>query len=186
MRHLIETDWAIQGMKYLATLGITVWVVSILLLLKVVDTTKLREFDPNQRLYLLSANGEFESGLTKLLQEVKGDISKTAIHFRNGDCFCETLVSTHSQELANTLTAANFHNITVNINDVAGITTYIPSTPALAIFNESQQLVYLGPYSTGLGCFTDNSLIDTIKQYLIAQYWGAQINTEAEGCYCAT
>lgn len=183
---ITETDWAIQNMKWLSLLGLSAWIATVFVLLKVVEVTKLRSFDPNQRLYLQSISTDFEKKITELLHKNTGDLTKTAIHFRSGKCACEALVGSHSDELATNLAAANFHNVTVKLDDLPGIGAYIPSTPAVAIFNESQQLIYLGPYAIGLGCFTDDSLINTILRYTRANYWGAQINSDVEGCYCTT
>ena len=173
-------------MKWTNVLAIIVWVASVLGLLKIVEITKLQLFDPQQKLLMHSMKSSFELNFTERLQVHSGQLTKTVVHFRTGKCICENLVESHSDELASNLSASGYKNLTVDLADLPDMTRYIPSTPAVAVFNESHQLLYLGPYSVGLGCFTDNSLINTITRYTLTRYLGAHINADVEGCYCPT
>lgn len=173
-------------MKWTHILAIIMWIVSILLLLKLAELTKLVVFDPQQKLLMQSMENRFDAHFTESLKPYSGELSNTVIHFRAGKCICESLVESHSDQLTRRLVASGYKTLTINLEQNPAMASYIPSTPAVAVFNAAQQLLYLGPYAVGLGCFTDNSLIDTITQYLSVPYLGAHINTDVSGCYCAT
>ena len=173
-------------MKLAPLIGLIVWITMVLVLLKIIEVTKLQPFDPQQKLHTQSMTNNFETNFASVLKASTGEIANTAVHFRTGNCICESLAQNHSDELANNLSISGYKNLTLTLDELTEITAYIPSTPAVAIFNESQQLIYLGPYSIGLGCFTDNSLVASISRYLSATYLGAQINSAVEGCYCTT
>jgi len=171
-------------MKWAALIGLIVWISMVLVLLKIIEITKLQPFDPQQKLFTQSMSTDFETNFSSVLRTYSGELRNTAVHFRTGNCICESLAQNHSDELASNLSNSGYKNLTLKLDELTEINAYIPSTPAVAIFNEFQQLIYLGPYSIGLGCFTDNSLVATISRYLSATYLGAQINSAVEGCYC--
>lgn len=173
-------------MKWTHLLAIGMWIVGVLLLLKVAEASKLVVFDPQQKLLMQSMTSDFDQKFAHSLKTYAGELSNTLVHFRAGSCICETLVESHSEQLTRRLSVSGYRALTINLEHNPAIAAYIPSTPAVAVFNEAQQLVYLGPYAVGLGCFTDDSLIATITQYLNIAYLGAHINADVSGCYCAT
>lgn len=173
-------------MSYKAWAGLLAWFAFVLLLLKVAEAAKLRDFDPAQKLIQKSMQSNFDQNFTQTLQAKVKNLSNTVIHLRTEQCFCEVLAETHSSELSSELKHSGFNNITVNINQVNALTEFVPSTPAVAIFNKQKALIYLGPYSVGLGCITNNSLTQKISQLSQQTYRGALINADVKGCYCAT
>jgi hypothetical protein len=127
---------------------------------------------------------DFEPQLVSVLSPLTTDLFSKVIHIRSGDCICDSLAENHSRELSTSLAKLGFTSESINLNALPALAKLIPSTPAVAIFNDHQQLLYLGPYSVGLGCFTNNSLSQNIINMSQVNYLGAQINADVEGCYC--
>jgi len=60
----------------------------------------------------------------------------------------------------------------------------IPASPALAIWDNSGQLAYFGPYSQGLVCNSANSFVEPILQALLDGRSVQASNNLAVGCFC--
>ncbi|MFP6848272.1 MAG: DUF6436 domain-containing protein [Pseudomonas sp.] len=60
----------------------------------------------------------------------------------------------------------------------------IPASPAVAIWDNSGQLAYFGPYSEGAICSSSNSFIEPILEALVAGRAVNASNTLAVGCFC--
>ncbi|MCL7461305.1 DUF6436 domain-containing protein [Pseudomonas sp. NW5] len=60
----------------------------------------------------------------------------------------------------------------------------MPASPAVAIWDRAGNLAYLGPYSEGAVCTSDNSFIEPILDALIAGRPVLATGTLAVGCYC--
>jgi hypothetical protein len=60
----------------------------------------------------------------------------------------------------------------------------IPASPAVAIWDRDGQLAYFGPYSEGLTCTSNNSVIEPILEALAANRPDSAGNTLAVGCIC--
>jgi len=60
----------------------------------------------------------------------------------------------------------------------------IPASPALAIWDDSGQLAYFGPYSQGLVCNSANSFVEPILQALLDGRSVQASNNLAVGCFC--
>lgn len=173
-------------MKLSAWLALVSWLAVVFGLLKIAEAAKLSAFDPSQTLSIRSIEQSFEPGLASALLPLTSNLSNRVIHIRSGDCICESLAENHSLELANSLAKLGFLNESVNLDTLPELTEFIPSTPAVVVFNSQQQLLYLGPYAVGLGCFTNNSLSKQITNMSQVDYLGAQINADVQGCYCST
>lgn len=73
----------------------------------------------------------------------------------------------------------------------------VPSTPAIAVIDANEQLLYYGPYSQGSGCFSRYGAVNSVitnklltqKEHPMQYRPSADIpmtfiQTEAHGCYC--
>ena len=162
------------------------WLALILGLLQASASLRLSPFDPAQQLISRSMDVNFEAELSRALQSRLGPLNNTLVHVRSGRCFCETLAARHSSKISQDFGRRGYRNIELQLTEDDQLLAFFPSSPALVVFNQAQQLIYLGPYAEGLGCISnDNSLIEQIVRLSSAQYGGPMINAEPEGCYCA-
>lgn len=164
--------------------GLVIWLAVVFALLKVTNAAKLSLFDPEQTLVMKSLEAEFEPQLTKTLKTVSPNLANRVFHIRADDCICETLAENHSQELSQSLANLGFQNELIDLKLMPQLAEFVPATPAVAVFNDNEQLLYLGPYSVGLGCLTNNSLSQQISNLSQVDYLGSQINADVKGCYC--
>lgn len=72
------------------------------------------------------------------------------------------------------------------MNHLAGLpgAEQLPASPAVAIWDQSGQLAYFGPYSEGAVCNSSNSFIEPILNALLEGRSVAASNTLAVGCFC--
>ncbi|WXL28076.1 DUF6436 domain-containing protein [Ectopseudomonas mendocina] len=61
----------------------------------------------------------------------------------------------------------------------------IPASPAVAIWDKSGKLAYLGPYSEGAVCSSSNSFVEPILEALLAGRQVVASNNLAVACFCA-
>jgi len=111
-------------------------------------------------------------------------LAKTVVHIISQDsCLCQLTASRHIHEVKGKVSSIGKTNITVNIEDTPGLSDILSSTPAIAVFDDEERLIYLGPYSTMVGCLSGNG---TVEPYLDSKAaLGAIIPLEATGCYCS-
>ncbi len=188
------------------------------------------EFDPDMKLSQAIMSMEFETELSNKLTTLlstkpvpsheqfdspaqlnypKGFL----INIVQGDCYCEWLSNRHQNNLKSWAKDTNFVSVMVNLDDFPFLTEYIPSTPSIIALDADHQLIYLGPYSRGMGCYGASGEVDKILKRFIAhqqselskdkittipsmtsQARASQtknditgiIETDAKGCYCAT
>jgi hypothetical protein len=60
----------------------------------------------------------------------------------------------------------------------------LPASPAVAIWDKTGQLAYVGPYSEGMICTAGNSFIEPILEALTSGRKVQATNTLSVGCYC--
>ena len=61
---------------------------------------------------------------------------------------------------------------------------FLPSTPAIIIYNDSGDLLYLGPYSTGYLCMPGNGLVEELIPRMDENTGEQVIMSLTNGCYC--
>ena len=194
--------------------AVVIWFIAASAIIYYVSITSLVEFDPKMKLSEAIMSLSFEHELVSLLNSTKyndasqndsssPDISSQVqakiYHFFQGDCYCERLASAHQSRLTRWSSQEGFSNINIDVKESRVLAKSIPSTPAVAVVNQQGELIYLGPYSRGAGCFADSGQIDDFLAAWIAQQntgkskqsaWqhsqNAIIDTDAKGCYCAT
>ncbi|MFT4937585.1 MAG: hypothetical protein ACI88A_000602 [Paraglaciecola sp.] len=162
-----------------------VWLISCLGGLLWFSTNKLVEFDPKLKLSMALSDLKYEEAFINVLKDNNYDVRSSVIHFSATDCWCQTLAQKHVSKLSNEMQTLGFHNIYVNLTDLLAIGNYIPSTPALAVIDQHEKVLFLGPYSTGYGCVTASNVTEIIINKLSnPKHQNSSIITEAEGCYC--
>lgn len=150
-------------------------------------------FDPKLKLSQGLMSLSFEQNLTKALSKISGPIGRPAIyHITQGNCYCEFLASAHQSKLKRWSLAEGFVNVAINLSQSPEIARFIPSTPAVIAISEDGSLLYLGPYSRGAGCFSNNGRVDNFLKGYVSRssgstnYQSTIIETDASGCYCET
>ena len=140
-------------------------------------------FDP--KMTLAGQNGH------SLLEQLRGveslknrKLHNTIIHFTSENCACTQFSEAHKTSINNKAQADGF--TVLNIHLPRHAQTVIPSTPSIVIISEIENLLYFGPYSTGLACSETNGYIETVLQSYAKGYDANLIIDDAKGCYCNT
>lgn len=163
-----------------------VWAVAIIAGLLFYSGRQLSWFDPTMRLSQGSASMTFDTQFADALLN-QGAVPGSIVHFsQQARCFCDALTQPHHDVLAARLSDSHYRTASMNLDEHPSLQQFVPSTPAVAIIGFDGELRYFGPYATGYGCFTGNTLVNTIVR--IAEQSalpGAVIASEAQGCFCA-
>ena len=183
-----------KPLKRIGYLIIGVWFIACSALITWYSTSNKNEFDPKMQLSQAIMDLSFEQTFSQLLITVKPELTDNArvIHFTQGDCYCEWLAEPHQNKLDEWASKHEFDAIYIDLKDFPQLQAYIPSTPAIAAIDDNNQLIYLGPYSRGSGCFSQSGEVDIqLNNYLIMKETNklginALIDTDASGCYCNT
>lgn len=138
---------------------------------------RLSEFDPNGVLKNISRNQFTQSFLD---EKIAMSGSNTIIHFYQTDCACNNSSETHIQQLNDVATKNNYSFVSLEVDNAL----LVPSTPSVAIINETNELVYYGPYGEGLGCSQTNGFALTVMNNHLLGYSANLIVQSAKGCYC--
>ncbi|MDY6926383.1 MAG: DUF6436 domain-containing protein [Pseudomonadota bacterium] len=168
------------------TLIVVVWALGILSLLGIASVNQIKPFDPSMLLAQAASDPQFDSDFTQALTQA-GVAPGTLVHMvSNGDCYCDQLTESHRQELSGELASAGYRLQQLSLAEHPDLSRYLDHYPALAVIDGAGQLRYLGPYAIGYGCFTGKNLVAQIKQAATsAEYYGASINSDVKGCFCA-
>lgn len=138
------------------------------------------------RLYQAAKTRLFDQKISAIAQAHLGkDIAHTVIHFSSAaHCLCEPIARRHIQSVKKVISTSGGTSVDVTLHNHSDWLDVIPATPAVAVFDSQGNLSYLGPYSTGTGCFTSNGIVENYinKQSMI----GSTVLSDAEGCYCRT
>jgi hypothetical protein len=196
--------------KWLTILLALLWGTFALVAIKWVGSDNFVEFDPELKLSAAIMSLSFESELVAALPNLDEGSRGSIFHLVQGDCFCERLSDGHKANLSDWANKRSLTSKVLDLADYPSLLTYIPSTPAVLVVDENKNLVYLGPYSVGFGCFEDTGLVDLrIKPYFDKSVSAetetmhkystslkstdsininklSQIQSEAVGCYCPT
>lgn len=113
-----------------------------------------------------------------------GELQQTIFHFYDGQCSCTALTKDHKNVINNTAIKDNFTIVNIDITTNPQF-DFIPSTPAILITDKDEKLLYVGPYSTGLDCSANNSLIEIVLSNYRQGFSSPVITSDAQGCYCS-
>lgn len=166
------------------SLFVLLWAISGIGLVLYFASSKTSAFDPEGKIALRTSQQGFDLDLTQWVKTVHRDLRNKTVHFTQNDCVCNYVAEPHIESIKQLTKDKNGVNINIPLTDE--LTEYVPSTPAVAVFNEDEQLIYFGPYATGLFCTKSNGLVErfiinrnTINQPI------ATIPMDSEGCYCS-
>ncbi len=172
--------------KYFGWGLLFLWAVAILAGLWLYNSRQIVSFDPEQTLAQAATTMEFDNKLVEVLSE-QGVQPGSLVHLQtDAACYCNTLTEPHRDTLLNKLQAQGYQAKTIDISAIPSLQALLPTFPAIAIVDNQRQLRYLGPYATGYGCFTGQTLVDTIANIARSDFHGAIVQTEADGCFCQT
>ena len=161
-----------------------IWSALILAGLLFYSSSSLKPFDPEGRLYSIANTSDFDLTFSAKISKALGTSTKNMVVHMYDDftCICQLASSAHIAAVKSLVTDAGKSNVAVNMSDFPSLADIVPSVPSVAIFDGDGQLSYLGPYSTGIGCFTGNG---TVEPYIdTTTTIGAVIPFDANGCYC--
>ena len=162
-----------------------VWACSIVGGLLIYSEKQLRPFDPQLVLTDAALQKDFDQRVSTMLIEAGAAPGSVVRLTHSQYCYCDTLVGAHQTDLLDELGRDHYANITLQLDSSPDLAAFIPSYPALAILDENAKLRYLGPYAKGYGCFNGKTLINQIVSLTQSEdYYGAVINTDANGCFC--
>ena len=165
---------------------VVVWALGILSLLGFASINQIKPFDPSMLLAQAASNPQFDNDFAEALGQA-GVTPGTLVHMvSSGNCYCDKLTEPHRQELSGELANEGYQLQRLSLAEHPALTKFVDHYPALAVVDNAGQLRYLGPYAVGYGCFTGTNLVSQIKQAATsAEYYGASINSDVKGCFCA-
>jgi len=148
----------------------------------------IKPFATDKQLESLLSNQDIESSTFSSMTQHK----RTLIHITQSFCLCNAYSSSHIQTL-NTL--ADKNNVAVRHVSLDKLTNeqqhapqwktlidLIPSTPSTVLLNSKGKIEYIGPYSSGLTCNSENSFIEQFLKQPEGDFTVA--NWVNNGCYC--
>lgn len=156
---------------------------------------------------------QFSNQLTDLVNNIDNKSSAvTVVHFWDPDCSCNKFNEPHVKELIETYGQQDIRFVivarvtddalknqvlakaraTFNYSAVSRVVTEqdielkaMPSSPAVAVMNNQQSLVYFGPYSAGAVCNIENgAYVEKTLERLAKGKAKRQLNVLATGCFC--
>lgn len=163
-----------------------IWALTVMGALFASSLNQISLFDPNMALAQAAAKSKFDSEFSAHLQAA-GVKPGSIVHLQSSQrCFCNTLAEPHKDELLSALSDEGYGFAKVSLDNQPQIKQYITQFPAIAVMDKAGSLRYLGPYATGYGCLSGVDLVDEISRLATTEnYFGAQINSEAKGCFCS-
>ncbi|WP_160060202.1 DUF6436 domain-containing protein [Psychromonas sp. L1A2] len=158
-----------------------IWLVFTVIAAIYFISSRLVSYDPEEK--LTGQNSVFVmQELRKIAQLNNVDLSDTIIHFTSDHCACTQYSEAHKKEINEQAGLTGFK--VINVNLPAKLSTIIPSTPSIMIVSDTQDLLYLGPYSIGLACTESNGYVETVMKNYGKGYRSDLILSDASGCYC--
>lgn len=146
---------------------------------------KLISFDAENKLMNIE-HKELAPHLTSLIDEAKGDsvngsIENTIIHFSKPNCDCQQYSTAHIQDINKLAIDNNFtiKKVVINKHNI------IPSTPSVAIIDNTGDVIYFGPYGQGIACSQTSGYAQTMLNNYVQGYSANVVIKQAKGCYCA-
>lgn len=179
--------------KLLICLTVGLWLLALLAALWWFQGRYLRPFDERTAV--------FAGDTLRLPGTLLGTGRITLVHFWDPACPCNAGNQAHLAELMQTYRAQGvaFHVLqkpgsSGRLPDALRALQPLPalpgaeqlaSSPAVAIWDRTDQLAYFGPYSAGLTCNSSNSFIEPVIEAVLAGRAVRNTNALAVGCFCA-
>jgi len=161
------------------------WLFLVVFALYAAFDSGLSQFDPEFKLAQSSGTMRFDQEVALAFKSEFGEVSNTIFHITTSDCRCNLFAEKHVAVIDDIVVKNGFTSKMVNAEDVPWLTDWVPSVPAVVVFDQEQQLAYLGPYAPGALCAVADSFVDSlIKTLNQATSIGGVVIHDAEGCYC--
>lgn len=161
--------------------AVIIWLVSIAGAFFYLINRELSLFDPNEALAGFSSQSLVHNIALSLHEgEV---IDKTLIHIRDESCHCNSYTTKHAIALDKRAQESHFLVKTLALSEIDKL-PFIPSTPAVMLVGENNELIYFGPYAEGLACSKNNSMLELSWRNYEKGFNSHLIFNEALGCYC--
>lgn len=162
-------------------IALVIWLVFIIGAAVYLIGRELSSFDPNAILSKASPEKLVESIDLSLGDGTQ--LEKTLIHISDEACHCNRYTQKHQLAINKLADTKNFSIQHVSVNELQE-STYIPSTPAVMLVGENNELIYFGPYAQGIACSENNTMLELSWKNYLKGYNANIIFSEAEGCYC--
>ena len=160
------------------------WFVLIFAGLMYFTTERLVDFDPQAALLDKATEPSFYSELDTFLNEQFGSVSGRAFHIADEACFCQMVAGSHVASVKELITNETMENVSVSLSEYPGLKDFLPSVPAVIIYNSQAELMYVGPYSTGYLCTAGNGLVEELIPKMKQTVSDPVVMSLARGCYC--
>jgi len=154
--------------------------------------------------YLRTFDGErtalFNGEALQLPAELQGPGPVRFVHFWDPGCPCNVGNQQHLQELLEHFDKQPVEFFEVRkpgskgrlppqlaaLQPLAGLTgtEQLPASPAVGIWDSNGELAYIGPYSEGAVCSSDNSFVEPILEALLAGRKVRATHSLAVACFC--
>ena len=176
--------------EYVRTPGKTIkllvfaWFVLIFAGLMYFTTERLVDFDPQAALLDNATEQSFYIELDTFLTEQFGTVAGRAFHIADDGCFCQMVAGAHVADVKDLITSEAMENVSVSLSDQPRLKDFLPSVPAVIIYNTEAELIYVGPYSTGYLCTTGNGLVEDLIPKMTEAVSDPVVMSLARGCYC--
>ena len=197
----------------LAILLVLAWLVVVVAGFWWFQFKDLREFATDSSVVFFEG-GKFNNQLSALVKTGADNKDRiTLVHFWDPDCSCNRFNEPHVKELIEIYAKQNIQFVIVArvaesaqtnevlararmtfnhpavINIISGRDLQLdamPSTPAVAVMNNQQNLVYFGPYSVGAVCNVKNgAFVEKTLEDMSKGQARKQLNVLATGCFCS-
>lgn len=120
--------------------------------------------------------------LAKLQMQPLSGRQALVVHFIDPDCPCSRFSRPHIEELERELSdRVEFRSASRLKSSMA---FSVPATPSVAIWSESGELAYFGPYSGGAICGSGDDFVTSVFKRLEAGTNPKWLNLDAVGCFC--
>lgn len=167
---------------------VVAWFALIMLGLYWLLQSRLTWFDEQGLLHDRAAQPSFNLELARVLGVHRSSLASTVFHIIDADCHCNWRSQGHQSAIKRLVKRVNGYNQILTIQDHPELRQFIPATPAIVMYNEKSQLIYLGPYADGAFCNSRNSFVESLIPTVVGTDTSllGWVNTVAKGCYCPT
>ena len=160
------------------------WFVLIFVGLMYSTTDRLVDFDPQATLLDNSTEQTFYAELDSFLKTHYESVQGRAFHISDDSCFCQMVAGSHIADVKKLVSNHTMENVSIALSELPEMEKFLPSVPAVIIYNDQSQLIYVGPYSTGYLCTTGNGLVEDLIPKMTQAVSDPVVMSLARGCYC--
>lgn len=126
----------------------------------------------------------FDQTFALQVAKVIGETNASVVHFEQQACECNQVAEAHIESVELLASRNGYVNSNITLTEQSELSSIIPATPAIAVFDNAGSLVYIGPYSAGYACTVGNGLVESYLSRSAGNLIGATVLSETKGCYC--